>query len=322
MTRAAYNPWQRNSAVMTLHKIQSEANNLYNKANHFTHGTLEIWRQALIRFGRVQGLEAAASIAYFAIFSLFPLLLLLISVAGFLMRGEEAIELVLGFVSQIAPTNPEGLEEVLRQVVAVRDISGLIGAAGLLLAASGVFTTLARNINRAWPDARRHGLVRSQLMAFGLIAILITMMFLWVVWGSFITLLLARGFPILERYISFQAGSVMNRLLRIFPWITSFILFIIIYRWLPNTNVRWSEAFWGALFASTGWSLVTSGFNWFLHSGMANYDILYGSLGTSISLLTWVFISSIIILFGAHLSASIARATRLKNITEVEGQSP
>ncbi len=301
---------------------RSKAAMAYEWANHLSHGTLGIWRQAFARFHRVQGPEAAAAVAYYAIFSLFPLILSLISIAGFLLKGQEAVDLVMEFIAQILPTSPVGLEETLRQVVARRDLTGIIGIAGLWFSASGVFKTLARNINRAWPNTNWHNPIYSQMLAFGLIAILATMMILWVIWSSLIGWLIAQDFPTLDRYLHFHQ-YVLNPLARLFPVLAAFLLFLILYHWLPNTQVRWREAFWGALFASLTWGLLTSGFNWFLRSGMANYDVLYGSLGTSIALLTWVYSSSIVILFGAHLSASIARTTRLVPIVypETAGQA-
>lgn len=292
---------------MIVDRLHDEFLAFYHRLNLKSHGTLEIWRHAFLRFSRVQGMEASAAVAYYAIFSIFPLLLTLISVTGFLLTRDQAVELVLDFVTQALPVSPPNLETTFRQLVAQRDITGLIGLVGLVLASSGVFTTLVRNINRAWPEARKQNLVRGQLLAFGLIAILPTLMIFWMIWSSFISLLNARDYSLLERYLPFHQW-VLNPFGRLFPLIAAFGLFIIIYRWVPNTRVRWGEAFWGAFAASLAWWLLTLGFTWYLHSGIANYDLVYGSLGTSIALLTWVFASSVITLFGAHLSASIARA--------------
>jgi membrane protein len=291
---------------MILERFQAELLAFYRQVNLKTHGTLEIWRNAFLRFNRVQGMEAAAAVAYYAIFSIFPLLLTLISLAGFLLSRNQAVELVLEFVAQVIPVDPPNLETTLRALVDQRDISGVIGLAGLLLAGSGVFKTLVRNINRAWPEARKQNMVRSQLLPFGLIAILPTLMILWVIWSSLTSILVARDYPLLERYV--PVHQLANPFGRLFPLFAAFILFFIIYYWTPNTRVRWVEAFWGALTASLAWWLLTLGFTWFINSGFVNYDSLYGSLGTSIALLTWVFASTLIILFGAHLSASISRA--------------
>lgn len=292
---------------MILERFQAELLAFYRQVNLKTHGTLEIWRHAFLRFNRVQGMEASAAVAYYAIFSIFPLLLSLISLAGFLLSRNQAVELVLEFVAQVIPVAPPNLETTLRALVNQRDISGIIGLVGLLVAGSGVFKTLVRNINRAWPEARIQNVVRGQLLAFGLIAILPTLMIFWVIWSSFTSILNARDFPLLERYIPFHQ-LIITPVGRLFPLLAAFILFFIIYYWTPNTRVRWAEAFWGALTASLAWWLLTLGFTWFINSGFVNYDLLYGSLGTSIALLTWVFASAVIILFGAHLSASISRA--------------
>jgi membrane protein len=132
-----------------------------------------------------------------------------------------------------------------------------------------------------------------------------------------IWMLVLRGFPVLERImpIRLPIPAILNR---IFPTLAAFIIFFIIYRWLPATRVPWRSAFWGALAASLAWTALNLGYSWFLQSGFATYDSLYGSLGTSIALLTWVYISAMIILAGAHLSSSIAAAKRPLNSTPDE----
>jgi membrane protein len=302
-------------------RIKEKLQNLYTQADQRSHGVLGILRSTGGRFTRVQGLEASAAIAYYAIFSIFPLVLTLVSVSGFLIGGEEAIDLVLEFFFDVAPAAPEWLEDTLRQIIAQRNVNGIIGLVGLLLAASGVFITLARNINRAWPDAKKHSLVRGQLIAFGLIAILVSVMVLWMIWSTLITLLAARDLPFLEELFPFQS-VILNPLTKFFYWLVSFLFFLLIYRWLPNTRVLWREAFWGALTAAICWTLLTLGFTWFMGTPFASYDVLYGSLGTSIALLTWVFISAIIILLGAHLSAAIARTKRLVKSSPAVFSSP
>lgn len=301
-------------------KIEAGLQNAYEQANQRSGGILGVIRNAITRFMRVQGIEAAAAIAYYTIFSIFPLLLLLISVAGNVLKGQEAVDVVMEFVSQVLPVSPTGLEATLRQIVEQSRITGIIGLVGLLISASAVFTTLARNINRAWPNAKSQNLVRAQLIAFGLIATLVTMMILWVIWSWFVSQLIAMDFPILEQIFPFQK-PVLSPLFRLFPVLAAFLLFLLVYHWLPNTKVRWVEAMWGAIVASLAFGLLTAGFSWYLSSGMVNYDLIYGSLGTSVALLTWVFGSAVIILFGAHLSAAIARATRLAQPSVVDKSS-
>jgi membrane protein len=91
-----------------------------------------------------------------------------------------------------------------------------------------------------------------------------------------------------------------------------FATLLVLYYWLPRTKVRWAEAAWGALAGSIGISVITAGFTWYLQSGLSNYNLVYGSLGAIVALLFWIYLMSLIIFVGAHLSAAIAHVKRKK----------
>lgn len=99
-----------------------------------------------------------------------------------------------------------------------------------------------------------------------------------------------------------------------FPYLLNglllFITLLVLYWWLPLTKVRWVEAAWGALISSLGISAITAGFTWYLESGLSNYNLVYGSLGAIVALLFWIYLLSLIIFAGAHLSAAIAYCKR------------
>jgi membrane protein len=96
------------------------------------------------------------------------------------------------------------------------------------------------------------------------------------------------------------------------PSIVTFLMFTAAYRWIPNTNVRWRASIAGALWTAIAWELARNLFDIYLTSGLPNYEILYGSLGTVLALMLWIYISCVIILLGAHLTASIDFRYRLK----------
>jgi membrane protein len=74
---------------------------------------------------------------------------------------------------------------------------------------------------------------------------------------------------------------------------------------IPSAKVNGWAAFWGSLVASLAWGLTTTGFSWYLSSGLARYDLIYGSLGAIMAFLTWVYLSALIILLGAYLTEAI-----------------
>jgi membrane protein len=103
---------------------------------------------------------------------------------------------------------------------------------------------------------------------------------------------------------------VMSRLV---PWVLIYLVFLLLYWWIPNTSVKWSEANWGAMVAASAWEINRAGFIWYLNSGLAKYQLIYGSLGALVALILWIYLSSLIVLFGAHLSAVLAHHTRPKD---------
>ena len=72
----------------------------------------------------------------------------------------------------------------------------------------------------------------------------------------------------------------------------------------------WKAALWGAVFATIAWQLAARGFTWYLSSGLARYRIIYGSLGSVVILMLWIYLSAIVTLLGAHLSAVVAARGR------------
>jgi membrane protein len=74
-------------------------------------------------------------------------------------------------------------------------------------------------------------------------------------------------------------------------------------------EVKWSAAFWAALVVAVAWELAANAFAWYVGSGLARYRVVYGSLGTVVALLFWIYLSAWIIIFGAHLSAAVSRHT-------------
>ncbi len=82
-------------------------------------------------------------------------------------------------------------------------------------------------------------------------------------------------------------------------------MFFLLFLWAPNTKVPWRAALVGAMVAGLGWDLASAGFTWYLTSGIATYELVYGSLGAIVALMLWFYIISLVILYGAHLGGAI-----------------
>jgi membrane protein len=281
---------------------------VYQWADNLSRGILGILVRASQTFARADAAEAAASIAYYALFSLFPLLLFLVTIGSSVLEIKQVEQQVLDFTATTLPTAQDLVKKNITQVLAQRGTVGIVSIIGLLWAATSVFTILARNINKAWHSARPRNFLQRRLMGMMIVGILTsllllslfsTTLFKLLPWLDAQTSLWRESIPLYETLI----WKIASRLV---PWFFTFVMFFGLYHWIPNTKVRWSEAAWGALVAAIAGEITKSGFTWYLASGLVKYHLVYGSLGTLVVLMLSIYLSSLIILFGAHLSAAIA----------------
>ncbi len=259
------------------------------------------------RFGRSRTAEAAAGISFYGLFSMFPLLLILVGMGSSILNAPEAQEYVLHTLMEALPFSVDIVEENLQQVLNARGSVQVFGWLGLAWSASGAFTVLTRNINQAWPNAHRHNFIKMRLMAFSMVAVFILVTGVLVAANTLLGFLPQQLGGIAALFISLRYFS------QFVIWVLVFITLLWLYRWIPNTDVLWSEAAWGAGVGSTGTILATLIFTWYLGSGsgLTNYNLVYGSLGAMVALMFWIYLVSLIILFGAHLCSSIAHYSRL-----------
>jgi membrane protein len=281
--------------------ISRQLKKLYKKTNQFSGNRLDILKITLAKFTDAYASQAAASLAYYAIFSLFPLLLVLVAAGSYFLDRQQAYEFVTRFVQGALPVSTRLINENLSQVVEIRGAVGIVGLLALLWSASGFFSILAHNINLAWPGAVKRSFLAKRLVGLGMIAALVVLFAFSVIMEGVTNLI-----PI---SVSDDASNPNLNLWRLFSnlgsWLTIFLMFLALYRWIPMAQVQWEASLWGAVTASIGWKLVTSGFGWYLRSGFGRYQLVYGSLGTIVALLFLIFVMSLIALFGAHLSAVI-----------------
>lgn len=274
-----------------------------DRLDHRSGGWIDIVRQSSGRFLAMRGFDASASLAYYALFSLFPLTLVLASLLGFFFRGEIAYTRAIGFIRTVFPFSGELIDRELRDIFSQMGTFGILGLIGLLWAASGYFTVLARNINQAWPKVKLRGLVHSRLVALGMLAGLVILMLFSILTSTLISLLPA--------FLSFIGGGSLAEwpgwviALRLVTVLFTYVMFMAVYRWVPNKTVTWKSVFIGALVATIAWELARLLFTLFLSSGLARYQFVYGSLGALIALMVWIYFSNSIVLFGAYIVATL-----------------
>ena len=285
----------------------------FRRADDLTRGTLSVVRDAFDSFGEAQAAHVAAALAYYTMFSLFPLLLALIAAGSFFVEGELVQQQVVRSVAQLVPVSEDLILRNVEQVLQRRGTVGLVGLVGLLWSGTGVFTVLVNHLNRAWAEAEARGFVEQRLLGLGigLIGMLAALLSL-----SLLTTPVLNVLPRLELAGGGQIRIFDRPLWTLIatglPGLVIFLVVLNLYRWVPKTRVRWTEAACGAAFVSFTWEVGKRAFAWYVSSDLVHYRLVYGSLGAVVALLLWIYVSSWLVLFGAHLSAAIARNRRAR----------
>jgi membrane protein len=292
---------------------------LYLDLNRLSGNRLVIIRDALASFSEARGSQAAASLAYYAILSLFPLLLVVIVAASYFVDSTRVYMNVVDSVERIIPASPQLIEENLRHVLEERESVGALVLLALFWSASGVFTNLAYNINLAWTHAPPRNFLDRYLVGLGMVLVLGSLLLAAITLDWLVHLV-----PLLDRLGSSSSWEpVWIFLSGLGSWVVVYLLFLALYWWIPTVRISWRTAVWAALVASAGWKLATSGFAWYLKSGLDRYKLVYGSLGAIIALLFLIYLIALITLFCAHLAAAIdhREQERRKNTVTVSERS-
>jgi membrane protein len=254
-----------------------------------------------ITFTHARAAQAAAGLAYYAFLSIFPLLLLLIVGGSYFLDRQQVYANVTRFFHQALPISQDWIEDILQQVLLIRGRVGLISILTLLWSASGFFTNLVYNIDLAWPEVRQRNYLEKRLIGMGMVIALTALMFFSMMFDWVANLIPLSSLP-LSTADELDLVRVLSGLISFF---TSFVLFLALYRWVPKANTPFRAAFYSGLVAAVLWKVVTEVFNWYIRSGLVNYQLVYGSLGAIITFLLLIYLVSLIILFGAHLCSAI-----------------
>lgn len=289
-----------------LQKVKRSLTSFYHRIDDISGGAVDILRVSFERFGQERGSEASASMAYYALFSIFPMLLVLIVIGSFFIDQNEVQNQLLNLLEGVIP----GVEEVIigniEEVLKLRGAVTFFALASLTWSATSVFNILAKNVNRAFPKASVPDFIKGRLMGIFMILILIVLMLLSFGVSTLSSLIPAIKIPFNDNYLHetfiWQIGGFL------IPIGFNFLMFWAIYYWIPTVKVSRKASVLGGLFAGVAWELLNNVFTWYLSSGISQYRLIYGSVGMIVALMFWIYLTALITLLGAHLTASIQTA--------------
>jgi len=288
---------------------------VYKRVNRFSFGTFEMFLFAINRFTIERGAEGAASTAFFTAFAIFPLLIVIVAIGSYFIDNGQLETQIFQIIEFAIPVHQDFVFTNIDRVFNQRETVGIVALISLAWSATGMFTSFIRNINRAWPKAKIRNFLHSRAMGFLLIGALFALLVIASVSTTMLSLLSRYSEPLLGHDIRSIIPS-WSTLTNLIPIILEMIIFMILYYWLPNIKVRWAAAFWAAVIATIFWQISNRAFAWYLGSGLDNFSLIYGSLGTIVVLMLWIYLNYLIIYFCAHLSGAIGNHMEKRDIAK------
>jgi membrane protein len=240
--------------------------------------------------------QRAAGVAYYAILSLFPLLLGLISVFGFFLPSINLQDALLKFIGDNLPGSTDFFRENIVNTVKLRGAAGVVSVVLLFWGASALFSSVSLAINRAWDirQYRRHFFIR-KASELGM-ALSTGILFLLSV-GATTAISILRGIfnlPV-ARLLIVDVGT------RLAAFLLIFAAFLLLYKLIPNARTHWRYVWQGALLAAVLFEIARTAFIFYLEK-FANYQLIYGSITSIIALLVWIYYSAFIMILGAEFT--------------------
>ncbi len=235
--------------------------------------------------------QMAAAIAYYGLFSLFPLAILAVGAFGIVIGEEQARRDVIDFVLDHIPLQPgqgrSDLRELLEGVTSGTAAFGAIGVAGLIFAASGLMGAIRSGVNTAFDTELRRPALLGKLVD----VLLVT--------GVGVVVALSLALSLLADLIGTPGNWPLPFLVAVS---LSFAVSAFLYRVLPVTDLRMRDVWPGALLAAVGYEAAKEGFALYL-SGFGHYGAVYGSIGTVIAFMVFAFVAANVFLLGAQAAS-------------------
>jgi membrane protein len=269
-------------------------------------------------------LNLAAQISYYALFSVFPLILGVIIIFSFIFQDPVAKYNLLNELSQAFPPGTIPISDIVNQSLEqsqqFRPFFFIAFFLGLIWGGSGIFDSLTTALNKAWQIP---GMMRtfweSLLIRFVLFGLFI--LFIIGSLGVTVTFELVRNFVYDNKELRTYAGSdhLWGLWSFIIPWSLNFATFMVLYRIVPQRKVTFFDVWPGAVLATVLFEILKIGFTFYV-TQIVHYSYTYGSLAGVVIFVFWLYLSALVILIGGEVSSVWAEMRGDKRPTKLARQ--
>lgn len=272
-----------------------------------------ILRKTVREFSADQCMDIASALTYYAVLSIFPAMLAIVSLLGLVGQGPQTIDTLIGMVEDLGPADAAStLREPLEQLADTpgADLAFVIGLLGALWSASGYVGAFGRAMNRIYEvdEGRPFWKLRPAVLAVTLLVVVLV---------AAVALMLVISGPVARTVgdtigLGDTALTVWN--LAKWPVLVLAVVVVVALLYYATPNVRQPKFRWisiGALVAIVTWALASALFGFYV-ANFGSYNETYGSIAAAIIFLLWLWITNLALLFGAELDAELERGRELQ----------
>ena len=245
----------------------------------------------------------AAALTYYAIFSIFPMLVLITTLLGIVLQDTGRQQAIIEAIINLLPDGTEIITDLLQNVVRSRTVPSIIAVITLLWSATGFLRGLLSAIDLIHSREYTHG---SFLMrGIGVIVLILT------VPALFLLLFLSTISSILIEYLPVDLPYYLDYLLNVLAngtivFVMAAGAFFLMMHYIPSRRAPARITFVSSLLTALAWVLLGYGFSWYLSSGFAKFNVIYGSIGAVMALMLYLYLTNAVVLLGAQMNASLA----------------
>jgi len=283
------------------------------KRTSFVANSFSLLKQTFSEWLEDKAPQLGAALAYYTVFSLAPLVLLLLAIVGFLFRKDPSgtWEKITEQMSYFLDNSAIEVVQNIAQTASHPNKSALATTIGVLLAlfgASGVFGQLQDALNTIWGVKAKPGnsigtFLRARFFSFAMVA--------GVCFLLLVSLVLESVLKSFSQYVQamFPGGIIIALVVySIFDLAVVVLLFALIFKFLPDVKIQWRDVWLGAVMTAIFFAIGKWALGLYLGSGTA--ASAYGAASSLITLLLWIYYSSQILLFGAEFTQVYAARAR------------
>lgn len=258
--------------------------------------------RALVGFVLDRGSQMSAAISYYALFSLFPLTLLAISIFGIVLRDQPFQDRVLAAILDILPVEDETIADALHRVANLGPTLTFVSALVTLWTAAALSASLRNALNVVFAAEQGRPYLRGKAVDF----LLMPVLGLPFIGGVALT----TAWRVIEREVGRWSvfdgwlGYVWTLGFLVIPFALTFVAFLLTFWLLPNRRLAFRFLWPGALVTTVLFEALKQIFAIYVHT-IATFDAIYGPLSSVIVLLFWVYLTATIVVFGAEVSAAL-----------------